>query len=87
VSFEGFPVAALDFYDDLEVDNTRSFWEAHKHVYAEAVLAPMKALTAALEPEFGTAKIFRPYREVQFSANTPSVPQTSSALPSSPTTL
>jgi uncharacterized protein (TIGR02453 family) len=67
VSFEGFPVAALDFYDDLEVDNTKSFWEAHKHVYAEAVLAPMKALTAALEPEFGTAKIFRPYRDVRFA--------------------
>ncbi|GAA1947277.1 DUF2461 domain-containing protein [Nocardioides panacihumi] len=67
MSFEGFPAAALDFYDDLEVDNTRSFWEAHKHVYAESVLAPFKALTAALEPEFGTAKIFRPYRDVRFS--------------------
>jgi uncharacterized protein (TIGR02453 family) len=67
VSFEGFPVAALDFYDDLEVDNTRSFWEAHKGVYAESVLAPFKALTGALEPEFGAAKIFRPYRDVRFS--------------------
>jgi uncharacterized protein (TIGR02453 family) len=67
VTFEGFPVAALDFYDDLEVDNTRSFWEAHKHVYQECVLAPFKALTTALEPEFGAAKIFRPYRDVRFS--------------------
>ncbi|GAB7002681.1 DUF2461 domain-containing protein [Nocardioides sp. AN3] len=66
-AFEGFPVAALDFYDDLEVDNTKSFWEAHKQVYAESVLAPFKALTAALEPEFGAAKIFRPYRDVRFS--------------------
>ena len=67
--FEGFPVAALDFYDDLEVDNTKSFWEAHKTVYADAVLAPMKALTSALEPEFGAAKIFRPYRDVRFAAD------------------
>jgi uncharacterized protein (TIGR02453 family) len=66
-AFEGFPVAALDFYDDLEVDNTKSFWEAHKHVYQESVLGPMKALTTALEPEFGAAKIFRPYRDVRFS--------------------
>jgi len=66
-AFEGFPAAALDFYDDLEVDNTKSFWEAHKHVYQESVLGPMKALTAALEPEFGAAKIFRPYRDVRFS--------------------
>ncbi|WP_101523252.1 DUF2461 domain-containing protein [Nocardioides houyundeii] len=67
MEFTGFPVAALDFYDDLEVDNTRSFWEAHKHVYKEAVEAPMKALMAALEPEFGAAKVFRPYRDVRFS--------------------
>jgi len=65
--FEGFPVAALDFYDDLEMDNTKSFWEAHKAVYDEAVKAPMVALMAALEPEFGTAKVFRPYRDVRFA--------------------
>jgi uncharacterized protein (TIGR02453 family) len=69
VEFTGFPVAALDFYDDLEVDNTKSFWEKHKGVYAEAVRAPMTALTAALEPEFGAAKVFRPYRDVRFRAD------------------
>ena len=67
MSFTGFPVAALDFYDDLEMDNTKSYWEAHKAVYAEAVKAPMVALTEALAPEFGTAKIFRPYRDVRFA--------------------
>src|SRR5690348_15402280 len=65
--FEGFPVAALDFYDDLELDNTKSFWTEHKHVYDESVAAPMKALTDALEPEFGKAKLFRPYRDVRFA--------------------
>ncbi len=65
--FTGFPVAALDFYDDLEVDNTRSFWEAHKAVYTESVRAPMAALCTALEPEFGQAKIFRPFRDVRFA--------------------
>jgi len=67
VTFTGFPVAALDFYDDLEMDNTRSFWEANKEVYREAVAAPMKALAAELEPEFGAVKIFRPYRDVRFA--------------------
>lgn len=66
-SFEGFPEAALDFYDDLELDNTRSFWEAHKHVYDAHVRAPMLALTAALADEFGAAKVYRPYRDVRFS--------------------
>jgi uncharacterized protein (TIGR02453 family) len=72
VSFTGFPVAALDFYDDLEMDNTKSFWESHKQVYKESVEAPMKALMAALEPEFAhpygtSAKVFRPYRDVRFA--------------------
>ena len=67
MEFTGFPVAALDFYDDLEVDNSKSFWEAHRAVYEEAVKAPMTALCEALEPEFGTAKIFRPYRDVRFA--------------------
>jgi uncharacterized protein (TIGR02453 family) len=66
-AFTGFPVAALDFYDDLEMDNTKSFWSAHKAVYDEAVKAPMTALVAALEPEFGAAKVFRPYRDVRFA--------------------
>ncbi|MEO7352361.1 MAG: DUF2461 domain-containing protein [Marmoricola sp.] len=65
--FNGFPVAALDFYDDLELDNTKSFWEAHKHVYESAVRLPMLALTASLAEEFGTAKVFRPYRDVRFA--------------------
>jgi uncharacterized protein (TIGR02453 family) len=67
VSFTGFPVAALDFYDDLEMDNTKSFWEAHKAVWTEAVRAPMTALVTDLEAEFGRAKVFRPYRDVRFA--------------------
>jgi len=66
-TFTGFPEAALDFYDDLEMDNTRSFWEAHKAVWTEQVKAPMTALTDALAPEFGTPKVFRPYRDVRFA--------------------
>lgn len=65
--FTGFPEAALDFYDDLEMDNTKSFWEAHKAVYTESVKAPMVALTDALEKDFGKAKVFRPFRDVRFA--------------------
>lgn len=65
--FTGFPEAALDFYDDLEMDNTKSFWEAHKQVWTDAVKTPMTALTDALAEEFGSAKVFRPYRDVRFA--------------------
>jgi uncharacterized protein (TIGR02453 family) len=67
MSFTGFPTAALDFYDDLEMDNTKTFWTEHKHVYEESVKAPMTALLAELEAEFGPAKLFRPYRDVRFA--------------------
>jgi uncharacterized protein (TIGR02453 family) len=67
MSFTGFPTAALDFYDDLEMDNTKTFWNEHKHVYEESVKAPMTELLAELEAEFGAAKLFRPYRDVRFA--------------------
>jgi uncharacterized protein (TIGR02453 family) len=66
-TFSGFPTEALDFYEDLEDDNSKTFWAAHKHIYDEQVKAPIVALMAALEPEFGIAKIFRPYRDVRFA--------------------
>jgi uncharacterized protein (TIGR02453 family) len=65
--FTGFPSQALDFYDDLEVDNTRTFWEKHKGTYEYSVKRPMVALCGALEEEFGQAKVFRPYRDVRFA--------------------
>lgn len=67
VPFTGIPVAALDFYEDLEIDNTKSFWAAHKHVYDESVRAPLEELAGALAPEFGAPKFFRPYRDVRYS--------------------
>ncbi|MCH5641472.1 DUF2461 domain-containing protein [Gordonia sp. ABSL49_1] len=67
MTFAGFPEAALDFYDDLEIDNSKVFWEAHKEIYTNAVAAPMAALTDELAGEFGPAKIFRPYRDVRFA--------------------
>src|SRR3954449_1694939 len=65
--FTGFPSQALDFYDDLEVDNSRSFWEKHKGTYEYSVKRPMVAMLAALEEEFGEAKVFRPFRDVRFA--------------------
>jgi uncharacterized protein (TIGR02453 family) len=49
------------------MDNTKSFWEAHKAVWTDSVKAPMTALTDELAEEFGAAKVFRPYRDVRFA--------------------
>ena len=67
MGFSGWPVEALDFYEGLEADNSKSYWTSHKAVYTEQVLRPMEELAEAQAPEFGEAKIFRPYRDVRFS--------------------
>jgi uncharacterized protein (TIGR02453 family) len=67
MAFQGWPEEALDFYEGLEADNSRTYWTRHKAVYDEQVLGPMTELVEELAPEFGDAKIFRPYRDVRFS--------------------
>lgn len=69
MTFSGWTDAALDFYEGLEVDNSRAYWQSHKQIYDEAVREPMEALLAELCDEFGDAKMFRPHRDVRFSAD------------------
>lgn len=83
----GFSVAAADFYEDLENDNSRTFWTARKDDYETLVRRPMLALTAVLADEFGPAKVFRPYRDVRFSADkTPYKTHQSAFVSTSPAT-
>jgi uncharacterized protein (TIGR02453 family) len=65
--FTGFPLWGPRFYSELELHNTREFWAAHKDRWEREVRDPMRALVAALEPEFGPATVFRPHRDVRFS--------------------
>jgi uncharacterized protein (TIGR02453 family) len=67
VAFEGFSDETLGFYEGLEADNSKAYWDDHREVFERAVRTPMTALVDALEPEFGPAKLFRPYRDVRFS--------------------
>jgi uncharacterized protein (TIGR02453 family) len=67
MTFDGWPEEALEFYEGLEADNSRSYWLANKTVYETCVLQPMTELLAELEPEHGEPRIFRPYRDVRFS--------------------
>jgi uncharacterized protein (TIGR02453 family) len=67
MAFSGWPAEALDFYDGLLADNSKTYWTEHKHIYDEMVLRPMTELTEELAERFGEPKIFRPYRDVRFS--------------------
>jgi uncharacterized protein (TIGR02453 family) len=69
VGFTGWPARAFEFYEGLEADNSKAYWTAHRAVYDNDVLAPMEALLTELAAEFGDGKIFRPYRDVRFSAD------------------
>ncbi|MET4638389.1 DUF2461 domain-containing protein [Mycetocola sp. 2940] len=68
-SFTGWPAEAVTFYRGLEADNSREYWTTMKTVYEESVLAPMEALLHELADEFGEGKIFRPHRDIRFSAD------------------
>ena len=67
MGFAGWPPEAIEFFEELEVDNTKAFWDAHKDIYLRDVKAPMEQLVAELTPEHGPCKIFRPNRDVRFS--------------------
>ncbi len=69
MGFKGWPPEAIEFYEGLEADNSKSYWLAHRQVYETRVKAPMEALLAELAPEFGEGRIFRPNRDVRFSAD------------------
>jgi uncharacterized protein (TIGR02453 family) len=69
VGFQGWTAEAIDFYDGLEEDNSRAYWEAHKATYERDVRRPMEELLDELADRLGPGRIFRPYRDVRFSAD------------------
>ena len=82
MAFQGWPAEAVEFYEGLEADNSRTYWQEHKSVYEESVRAPMDALLAELADEFGAGRIFRPYRDVRFSKDkTPYKQECAAMLP------
>ena len=69
MGFTGWPERAFEFYEGLEADHSKEYWTAHRAVYDADVLAPMEALLAELAAQFGDGRIFRPYRDIRFSAD------------------
>jgi uncharacterized protein (TIGR02453 family) len=67
--FGGFHRDAPQFFRELAAENTKAWWVANQGRYIAHVRGPFEALAEELEPEFGDVKIFRPYRDVRFSAD------------------
>jgi len=69
MSFRGWPAEAIEFYEGLEADNSKAYWQDHKPVYDTVVKGPMDELLGALVEEFGPGRVFRPNRDIRFSAD------------------
>ena len=67
MTFRGWPAEAIEFYEGLEADNSKTYWHEHKPTYEKLVRGPMEELLAELAGEFGAGRIFRPNRDVRFS--------------------
>ncbi|BDZ65527.1 DUF2461 domain-containing protein [Agromyces mangrovi Wang et al. 2018] len=68
-AFTGLDPDAPAFFTELAANNTKAWWAEHKARYEERVRGPFAALGEELAVEFGPVKIFRPYRDVRFSAD------------------
>src|SRR2546427_7424599 len=69
MAFRGWKAEAIEFFEGLEADNSKTFWQRNKGVYETLVRGPMEELLAELAPEYGEGRIFRPYRDVRFSSD------------------
>lgn len=65
-SSTGIGPAAFAFYRELELNNDRSWWSKHAGDHDRHVKVPLQEMLAVLEPSFGPAVIFRPYRDARF---------------------
>jgi uncharacterized protein (TIGR02453 family) len=67
--FRGWPEDFQRFFIGLALDNTKRYFEANRRLYQECARAPMEALVASFQDEFGPGKVFRINRDVRFSAD------------------
>lgn len=68
-AFTGFGPDLAAFYRGLAADNSKAYWAAHKADYDTQVRGPLELLLGELADEFGEAKVFRPNRDIRFSAD------------------
>lgn len=70
MGFTGIPAEAIVFYEQLEADNSKAFWEANKQRFKEVVRLPAEELAAALG-DYGDFHLFRPHNDLRFSKSKP----------------
>lgn len=66
MAFRGWSPEAVEFFEGLRADNSKTYWNAHKEIYETSVRGPMEELLDELSGEFGPGRIARPYRDIRF---------------------
>lgn len=69
MSFEGFKPDSFAFFDELEANNNKVWWEANKARYEESVRGPLSAMLDQISGDFGVPKLYRPHRDTRFSTD------------------
>ena len=70
MAFTGIPTDALAFYDELDADNSKAFWEQNKERFKAVVRGPVTELAETLS-DYGDFHLFRPHNDLRFSKNKP----------------
>ncbi|MGL5927825.1 MAG: DUF2461 family protein, partial [Dermatophilaceae bacterium] len=70
VASGGIPHDAVAFYAELTAGlGGRDWWAANRERYRVSVREPMETLLDALEDEFGPGRVYRPYRDLRYTAD------------------
>ena len=70
MAFRGFPVEAIELYEQLTADNSKTFWQLHRQRYLDEVRGPMEELTESLD-DYGPFHLFRPHNDLRFAKDRP----------------
>lgn len=63
----GFSPDGIRFFEDLEDDNTREFWQAHKDTFEQEVREPLASLVESMPDSYQPFRMFRMNRDVRFT--------------------
>lgn len=70
MAFTGWKGDFTGYFLGLRANNNKTWFEAHRRQYEDEIKAPLVALLADLEAEFGPPRrISRPHRDIRFSAD------------------
>lgn len=68
LAFDGFPADAFAFFEELALNNEKSWFEANRERFEASVRVPLTAFFETTQAEFGgEVKLARPHRDVRFS--------------------